>query len=60
MVARGAMWNASIFCPKGKIPWEDVKREYVRKVCVVVVVEFLFHIWIMGKIIWAVMGFYQI
>ncbi|EEE61392.1 hypothetical protein OsJ_15567 [Oryza sativa Japonica Group] len=31
MVARGAMWNASIFCPKGKTPWEDVKREYVRK-----------------------------
>lgn len=26
------MWNASIFCPKGKTPWEDVKREYVRKV----------------------------
>lgn len=32
MVARGAMWNASIFCAKGKTPWEDVKREYVRKV----------------------------
>ncbi|KAG8082773.1 hypothetical protein GUJ93_ZPchr0014g47305 [Zizania palustris] len=31
MVARGAMWNASIFCAKGKKPWEDVKREYVRK-----------------------------
>ncbi|XP_020420518.1 tRNA-dihydrouridine(20) synthase [NAD(P)+]-like isoform X2 [Prunus persica] len=31
MVARGALWNASIFCPKGKLPWEDVKREYVRK-----------------------------
>ncbi|GJN26920.1 hypothetical protein PR202_gb14887 [Eleusine coracana subsp. coracana] len=31
MVARGAMWNASIFSTKGKIPWEDVKREYVRK-----------------------------
>ncbi|KAI4383470.1 hypothetical protein MLD38_009304 [Melastoma candidum] len=31
MVARGAMWNASIFSPKGKLPWEDVKREYVRK-----------------------------
>ncbi|AQK45022.1 Aldolase-type TIM barrel family protein [Zea mays] len=27
MVARGAMWNASIFCAKGKTPWEDVKRE---------------------------------
>lgn len=34
MVARGALWNASIFCPKGKLPWEDVKREYVRKVSV--------------------------
>lgn len=32
MVARGALWNASIFNPKGKLPWEDVKREYVRKV----------------------------
>ncbi|KAL6573101.1 hypothetical protein OROHE_002577 [Orobanche hederae] len=31
MVARGALWNASIFSPKGKIPWEDVKREYMRK-----------------------------
>ncbi|KAK1272519.1 hypothetical protein QJS04_geneDACA015222 [Acorus gramineus] len=31
MVARGAMWNASIFRPKGKLPWEEVKREYVRK-----------------------------
>lgn len=32
MVARGALWNVSIFSPKGKIPWENVKREYVRKV----------------------------
>ncbi|XP_010518856.1 PREDICTED: tRNA-dihydrouridine(20) synthase [NAD(P)+]-like isoform X2 [Tarenaya hassleriana] len=31
MVARGAMWNASIFSPKEKLHWEDVKREYVRK-----------------------------
>ncbi|KAG5602652.1 hypothetical protein H5410_034022 [Solanum commersonii] len=31
MVARGAIWNASIFSSEGKIPWEDVKREYVRK-----------------------------
>ncbi|CAA0817241.1 Aldolase-type TIM barrel family protein [Striga hermonthica] len=31
MVARGALWNASIFSPKGKLPWEDVKMEYVRK-----------------------------
>ncbi|KAK4416392.1 tRNA-dihydrouridine(20) synthase [NAD(P)+]-like [Sesamum alatum] len=31
MVARGALWNASMFSPKGKLPWEDVKREYVRK-----------------------------
>ncbi|KAL2504313.1 Aldolase-type TIM barrel family protein [Abeliophyllum distichum] len=31
MVARGALWNASIFSPQGKLPWEDVKREYVRK-----------------------------
>lgn len=31
MVARGAMWNASIFYAKGKSSWEDVKREYVRK-----------------------------
>lgn len=27
MVARGAMWNASIFRSKGKLLWEDVKRE---------------------------------
>ncbi|KAH7848124.1 hypothetical protein Vadar_034056 [Vaccinium darrowii] len=31
MIARGALWNASIFSPKGKVPWEQVKREYVRK-----------------------------
>ncbi|KAF8017468.1 hypothetical protein BT93_H2593 [Corymbia citriodora subsp. variegata] len=31
MVARGALWNASIFSPEGKVPWEDVKREYIRK-----------------------------
>ncbi|KAI3987575.1 hypothetical protein MKX01_021487 [Papaver californicum] len=31
MVARGALWNASIFFPEGKLPWEEVKREYVRK-----------------------------
>ncbi|KAL5988383.1 hypothetical protein ACLOJK_036147 [Asimina triloba] len=31
MVARGALWNASIFSPKGKLDWEDVKREYLRK-----------------------------
>ncbi|XP_028074863.1 tRNA-dihydrouridine(20) synthase [NAD(P)+]-like isoform X2 [Camellia sinensis] len=30
MVARGALWNASIFSPKGKVPWEEVKRQYVR------------------------------
>ncbi|XP_048132316.1 tRNA-dihydrouridine(20) synthase [NAD(P)+]-like [Rhodamnia argentea] len=31
MVARGALWNASIFSSEGKVPWEDVKREYIRK-----------------------------
>ncbi|XP_020094829.1 tRNA-dihydrouridine(20) synthase [NAD(P)+]-like isoform X1 [Ananas comosus] len=31
MAARGALWNASIFCPKGKLSWEEVKKEYVRK-----------------------------
>ncbi|MCL7041210.1 hypothetical protein MKW94_028908 [Papaver nudicaule] len=31
MVGRGALWNASIFFPEGKLPWEEVKREYVRK-----------------------------
>ncbi|CAL9247016.1 unnamed protein product [Arabidopsis halleri] len=31
MVARGAMWNASIFSPKGKSHWEDVKKKYLRK-----------------------------
>ncbi|XP_077234023.1 aldolase-type TIM barrel family protein isoform X2 [Tasmannia lanceolata] len=31
MVARGALWNASIFCSSCKLPWEDVKREYIRK-----------------------------
>ncbi|KAI3914302.1 hypothetical protein MKW92_037380 [Papaver armeniacum] len=35
MVARGALWNASIFSPEGKLPWEEVKREYVRKVSVI-------------------------
>ncbi|CAA7055970.1 unnamed protein product [Microthlaspi erraticum] len=31
MVARGAMWNASVFSPKGKSYWEDVKKKYIRK-----------------------------
>ncbi|KAL3653196.1 hypothetical protein CASFOL_002877 [Castilleja foliolosa] len=31
MVARGALWNASIFSPRGKLPWEEVKMEYLRK-----------------------------
>ncbi|KAF9608581.1 hypothetical protein IFM89_010013 [Coptis chinensis] len=31
MVARGALWNASIFSPTEKLPWEDLKIEYVRK-----------------------------
>lgn len=31
MVARGALWNASVFSPKGKIPIDEVKKEYVRK-----------------------------
>ncbi|CAA7401267.1 unnamed protein product [Spirodela intermedia] len=31
MVARGALWNASIFDAGGKSPWEEAKREYVRK-----------------------------
>ncbi|KAK7360978.1 hypothetical protein VNO77_02999 [Canavalia gladiata] len=31
MVARGALWNASIFSPEGKISYEAVKREYIRK-----------------------------
>ncbi|KFK23996.1 hypothetical protein AALP_AAs47907U000100 [Arabis alpina] len=31
MVARGAMWNASIFSSKGKSHWEDVKKIYLRK-----------------------------
>ncbi|KAK6923889.1 hypothetical protein RJ641_010089 [Dillenia turbinata] len=31
MAARGALWNASIFSSKGLVPWEDVKKEYVRK-----------------------------
>ncbi|XP_019099849.1 PREDICTED: tRNA-dihydrouridine(20) synthase [NAD(P)+]-like [Camelina sativa] len=31
MVARGARWNASVFSPKGKSHWEDVKKKYLRK-----------------------------
>ncbi|KAL1338559.1 hypothetical protein AAHE18_10G219800 [Arachis hypogaea] len=31
MVARGALWNASVFLPEGELPYEDVKREYLRK-----------------------------
>lgn len=31
MIARGALWNASIFSPLGKLPWEEVKKKYVRK-----------------------------
>ncbi|XP_074555555.1 uncharacterized protein LOC141811402 [Curcuma longa] len=31
MVARGALWNTSIFSAKGKLPWDTVKKEYVRK-----------------------------
>ncbi|KAL2904100.1 tRNA-dihydrouridine(20) synthase [NAD(P)+]-like, partial [Bienertia sinuspersici] len=31
MVARGALWNASVFSAQGKVPWEEVKEDYVRK-----------------------------
>ncbi|XP_057457957.1 uncharacterized protein LOC130748729 [Lotus japonicus] len=31
MVARGALWNASIFSPEGEVSYEVVKREYIRK-----------------------------
>lgn len=31
MVARGAVWNVSVFRPEGKLFWEDVKKEYVKK-----------------------------
>ncbi|KAG6554846.1 hypothetical protein Mapa_003429 [Marchantia paleacea] len=31
MVARAACWNVSVFRPEGKLPWEDVKREYIKK-----------------------------
>ncbi|XP_068635488.1 uncharacterized protein [Aristolochia californica] len=31
IVARGALWNASMFSAKCILPWEDVRREYVRK-----------------------------
>ncbi|KAI4328090.1 hypothetical protein L6164_020477 [Bauhinia variegata] len=31
MIARGALLNASIFSPEGKVSYEDVKREYLRK-----------------------------
>ncbi|XP_020593301.1 tRNA-dihydrouridine(20) synthase [NAD(P)+]-like [Phalaenopsis equestris] len=31
MVARGALWNASIFRAEGNFSWEDIKREYLRK-----------------------------
>lgn len=31
MVARGAVWNASVFRPEGKLFWEDVKKNYVKK-----------------------------
>ncbi|KAF7809503.1 tRNA-dihydrouridine(20) synthase [NAD(P)+]-like isoform X1 [Senna tora] len=31
MAARGALWNASIFSPDGKVSFDEVKREYVRK-----------------------------
>lgn len=32
MVGRGACWNPSVFRSEGKLFWEDVKREYVKKV----------------------------
>ncbi|CAM6033437.1 unnamed protein product [Sphagnum compactum] len=31
MVGRGACWNPSVFRSEGKLFWEDVKREYVKK-----------------------------
>lgn len=42
MVARGALWNASIFSAKGKLPWDDIKREYVRKVFILNASNFMF------------------
>lgn len=38
MVARGALWNASVFHPQGT-PIEVVKREYVRKVNEIITVN---------------------
>ncbi|KAK4261445.1 hypothetical protein QN277_004440 [Acacia crassicarpa] len=31
MVARGALWNASVFSPKGQVSCEEFKGEYIRK-----------------------------
>eukprot|EP00897_Mesotaenium_endlicherianum_P001683 jgi/Mesen1/1542/ME001330S00502 len=31
MVGRAAMWNPSVFRREGLVPWEQTKREYVRK-----------------------------
>ncbi|XP_047310421.1 tRNA-dihydrouridine(20) synthase [NAD(P)+]-like [Impatiens glandulifera] len=31
MIARGGLWNASIFSAEGQAPWEVIKGEYFRK-----------------------------
>lgn len=32
MVARGAQWNPSVFRKEGKIDFEDIAKEYLKKV----------------------------
>jgi len=32
MVARGAMWNPSVFSEHGEVDWEITKRQFVKKV----------------------------
>jgi hypothetical protein len=39
MAARGALWNPSIFSPEGKVSYEIMEKEYIRKVTI-----FLFNV----------------
>jgi hypothetical protein len=34
MAARGALWNPSIFSPEGKVSYEIMEKEYIRKVTI--------------------------
>jgi hypothetical protein len=44
MAARGALWNPSIFSPEGKVSYEIMEKEYIRKVNTLTYTQSITHI----------------